>query len=155
MEMKGGNFELCVQLRELGFPQLRKFQSMYYVRPDTLICIDDLSALKNDGHTDFENIYGGLVFKPSLQDIADASEDFFQEVIKMNDGSYMAYSNVLEDEQFIKETGRQDPNIRAPGATEWRARANLYFLVKNRDRRPRLTPEELDASENKVETTVN
>lgn len=151
MEMKGGNFDICVQLREVGFPQLRKFQAMYYVRADTLVCIDDLSVLKNDGHTDFENVFGGLVFKPSLEDIADQSETFFHELIRMGDSTFMAYSNVAEDEEYLKSTGRQDPWIRAPGATEWRARANLYVLVRNVERRATLSPEELDASENKFE----
>lgn len=155
MDAKGTNFDLCVQLREVGFPQLRKFQAMYYIRPDMLICIDDLSALKSDGHTDFENIFNSLVFKPTLQDISDNSQDFFQELIRMNDGTFMAYSSVLEDEAYLESVGRKDPYMRAPGATEWRARANLYFLVKNKTRRnTNIPPGELDASLNKVETII-
>lgn len=158
MEFKGGNFDLCVQLREVGFPQLRKFQSMYYLAPDRLICIDDWSAIKsedNAGSINMNDVTKYMIFKPTLQDISDYSHDFFQELIRMNDGSFMAYSNVKEDEEYIKSTGRTDPYIRAPGATEWRARANLFFLVKNKDRRPQLSSEELESSENKVETIIN
>lgn len=127
------NFDLCLKLLSLGFPQKRKFQSMYYVRPDTLICIDDLSALKHDGHTDFEDIFGKLVFKPRIEDLLEEAP-FLQEFIRMSDGSVFAYSTVEEDPKFIEQTGRQDKYIRANGRTHWEALVNLYIAVKSKDK---------------------
>lgn len=145
-------FTTCVELRELGFPQKRKFQSMYYVRPDMLICIDDLSALKSDGHTDFENIFTTLVFKPRLEDLIEESP-WLQEFIRMEDGSVFAYSTVEEDPAYIKETSRSDKFIRARGANHWEASANLYLAVKKAIQkqdgaRRTLSPESLESSEN-------
>lgn len=148
------NFELCLKLRDAGFPQLRRFQSMYYVRPDMLICIDNLSALKSDGKTDFENIFQTLIFKPTLDDIEQESRAFFHGTQVLNDGTVCVYSNMNEDISDIP--GRQDPAIRALAPTEWEARAKLYLNVKAAAGPQRtLTPEELDQSENKIEGTIN
>lgn len=145
-------FDTCLKLRTLGFPQKRKFQSMYYVRPDTLICIDDLSALKNDGETDFENIFDLLFFKPRLEDLI-AECDFLDEFIQMADGSWMAYSKIEEDPAYIEKTGRQDKMIRAQGNDCWQALCNLYIAVKSKDRHTTLTPDEVAGSENQVQAT--
>lgn len=148
-------FELCLKLRELGFPQLRKYQAMYYVMPDTLICIDDLSCLKHDGLTDFEDIFGRLIFKPRMEDLLDACSDYLREFVRMGDGTIMAYSVIEEDPAYIAETGRTDPFIRANGATHWEALVNLCIALKSKERRSTLTPEDVAASENQQEGVID
>lgn len=149
------NWDKCFQLKQLGFPQKRQFQAMYYVRPDTLICIDDLSALKSDGHTDFENIFNTLVFKPRLQDIWYEMELYLHELVKMGDGTYFAYSSVEEDPDYILETGRMDKFIRARGDNPWEALVNLYIAIAGKYPMRTLTPETLEASENQQEVDIN
>lgn len=149
------NWDICFQLKSLGFPQKRQFQAMYYVRPDMLICIDDLSALKSDGHTDFENIFSTLVFKPRLQDLWDEMESYLQEVVKMGDDTYFAYSTVEEDPDYILETGRMDKFMRARGDTVWNALVTLYLAVKNKERKTAFTPEDAAASENQQEAVID
>lgn len=154
------DWDTCFNLKEFGFPQKRKYQSMYYVRPDMLICIDDLSALKNDGATDFENIFNTLVFKPRIEDLWEEMQPFLQEVVKMGDDTYFAYSTVEEDPDYILETGRMDKFIRFRGTTPWEALTGLYISVKiairKQDGEQRiLTPESLDESENRTEADIN
>lgn len=154
METGYPTFDLCLKLKDLGFPQLRKFQAMYYVRPDMLICIDDLSALKSDGHTDFENIFSTLVFKPRLGELWEEMQEYVQEIVKMADGTYFAYSTIEEDEDFILESGRMDKFMRARGDEPGIALMNLYIAVNNKGRRNSFTPEDAAASANKVETVI-
>lgn len=123
---------------------------MYYVRPDMLVCIDDLSALKNDGHTDFDNIFATLVYKPRLEELFSATSPYLVELVTMSDGTWFAYSNVAESVEVMKETGRNDPFVRARGDTPWHALANLFIDVSNRYKRTSLSPEELIGSSNKV-----
>lgn len=125
------NFEKCLELKNLGFPQKRKYQAQYYVLPDTLICIDDLSCLKHDGKTDFEDIFGKLVYKPKLEELFEESPFLF-EFIRMDDGTIMAYSSVPEDPKVIEETGRADNAIRVRGATHWESLVLLWIAVKKR-----------------------
>lgn len=160
METGYQNFDLCLKLRDAGFPQKRSFQSMYYVRPDMLICIDDLSALKNDGHTDFENIFSPLIFKPRAEDVWEEVQPYLQEILKMGDNTYFAYSTVEEDPAYIEQTGRTDKFIRSRGATPWEALVTLYIdvqaAIKRQDGEHRtLSPETLDASENQQEALID
>lgn len=148
-------WDLCFQLKQHGFPQKRQFQAMYYVRPDILVCIDDLSALKSDGFTDFENIFSTLVFNPTLADLWRAVEAYLHEIVKMSDGTYFAYSTVEEDPDYILETGRVDKFIRARGDNPWLALVNLYIAVAKRYPLRTLTPEELDASENRQDAIID
>lgn len=141
-------FNLCLELRDAGFPQKRQFQAMYYVRPDMLICMDDLSALKRDGRTDFLDLFSELVFKPTLADIEEESRDFYTATNILSDKSVCVYSNVMEDISQIE--GRQDPYIRFIAPTEWEARAGLYLKIKRAAGPHRtLEPEELEQNENK------
>lgn len=126
------NFDTCLKLRDAGFPQRRHYGAMYYVRPDMLINIADLSVLKSDGHTDFENIFSTLVFKPDLSSVEDECREFLQEVVRMTDGTYFAYSIVEEDPEYLEETGRSDRFIRARGQYLWDAFTSLYLAVKKR-----------------------
>lgn len=146
------NWWLCNELKLNGFPQLRRFQCMYYILPDMLICIDDISALKRDGNTDWEDIFRGLVFKPRIEDLL-ANMPYFHELVTMNDGTVFAYSMVEEDPEYIAETGRTDKFVRARGADVWEALVFLYIAVAKRFPRRTLTPEELETSENKIEST--
>lgn len=140
-------FSDCLTLRELGFPQLRRFQSMYYITPDKLICIDDLSCLKHDGDTDFEDVFNTLVFKPRIDDII-VNSPWLQEFICMDDGSWMVYSRVEEDKEYLAQTGRTDPFIRARGATAWEALLALWIAVKEKERKSDFTPQDAASSEN-------
>ncbi len=153
-------WDKCFQMKNFGFPQKRKFQSMYYVRPDMLICIDDLSALKNDGATDFENIFATLVFKPRLEDLLEEMQPFFHEIVKMSDDTYFAYSTVEEDPAYIAETGRTDKYIRSRGETPWDALVSLYIdvqkAIRKQDGAPRTLPQEvLEDSENQHEALID
>lgn len=146
-------FEVCLSLRDAGLPQKRQYQAMYYVRPDMLICIDDLSCLKNDGPTDFEDIFKALIFKPRLEDLVEYATPFLHEVIKMGNGTFFAYSNIQENEEFLLKTGRKDAAVRAAGRTIWEAIANLCIDVKGREQNRALDPAVLDKSENRFEHT--
>lgn len=126
---------------------------MYYVRPDVLIAVDDLSALKNDGRTDFDNIFNTLVLKPRIEDLIEESP-YLHEIVKMADGTYFAYSNVNEDINLIKDTGRLDPFIRARGDTIWHALAELFIAVHTKNPVRSLPLEELDGSENRKDTII-
>lgn len=123
---------LCLKLKELGFPQKRKYQAHYYVRPDMLICLDDLSVLKSDGYTNYDNIFATLVFKPSLQDMIDETKEFFYEMRTMDDGTYFIYTTVEEDPELIKKTGRIDLAIRARGSDVWETLVKAWIAVKER-----------------------
>lgn len=140
-------FKECLELRELGFPQKRKFQSMYYITPDKLICIDDLSCIKHDGQTDFEDVFKMLVFKPRIEDLLEESP-WLHEFIMLDDGTWVAYSKVEEDHEFIKESGRQDKMIRFIGSDIRSALLGLWIAVKSRDRKNPMTSEEVEPSEN-------
>lgn len=120
-------FDLCLALREAGFPQLRKYGSMYYVRPDMLINIFDLSALKSDGRTDFENIFSTLIFKPSLDDLEEQSREFFDQIRYTTQSGIFAYSKI---QTGIPNETNPDTFIRAGAETEWEARAQLFINVK-------------------------
>lgn len=147
-EDKYPNFALCLALREAGFPQERHYGAMYYVRPDILINIGDLSVLKSDGLTDFENIFSKLVFKPSLEDIIEHSF-FLHEFIRMEDDTVFAYSKVPEDLELMKSTGRNDPFVRSRGATHWKAAAKLYIDATHRMRTASMAPEQDGLSDSK------
>lgn len=120
-------FMLCLELKNAGFPQRRKFQSMYYVTTDKLICIDDLSALKADGKTDFENIFSTLVFRPTLDDLEKESREFFDSVRWTSQSGVFAYS---KHKQGNASEENPDPYIRAGADDEWTARAKLWLEEK-------------------------
>lgn len=140
-------FDICLQLRNAGFPQKRRYGAMYYVRPDMLINISDLSVLKGDGYTDFENIFNTLVFKPSLDDLEYESRDFFDQIRWTNRSGVFAYSNIQTIEP---DASNPDTYIRVGSKTEWKARAKLYVQVKIFKNGPPRTinPEDLFKSEN-------
>ena len=164
------NFDLCLEAKELGFPQARKSGAMYYVRPDMLISIEDLTYLRKDGYTDFEDIFNTLVFKPRLDDLSEASRSFFHELIRLpaeeemdEEGvkhiaapeSFFAYSNV-EDTQVSAEmeegtTKRADKFIRERGKTEWEARLKLFVHVK-RQEKELSPPFDSETSDNQVKS---
>lgn len=152
MEDRYPLFTQCVTLRELGFPQKRKYQSMYYITPDKLICIDDLSCLKQDGRTVHEDVFNMLVFKPRFEDLMEESP-FLHEFIKLTDGSWFAYSNIEEDPEIIQVTGRTDIMIRARGTDPRDALINLWIAT-----RPKVAPQPasvvLSEEEGKVEVGV-
>lgn len=54
---------------------------------------------------------------------------FLREIVKMGDETFFAYSDVKEAEDYILETGRMDPFIRARGATIREALINLQAAV--------------------------
>lgn len=149
------NWWLADEVKKLGFPQKRQFQAMYYIRPDMLICIDDLSALKRDGKTDFEDIFNQLIFKPRLEDIIEESP-WLQETIRLNDGSICTYSNIEEDPEIIEKTGRKDKALRARGANHWEAYMNLYIAVKQKEQKDNPSRTRVLGSEgNTVEIAVD
>lgn len=139
------DFDLCLALREAGFPQKREQGSRYYIRPDMLIKIDDLGVIRSDGDTDFENIFETLVFKPTLGDIEEASRSFFTQVAWTVNAGCFAYSNAPNPDA----PEGTDPYIRANGTSEWGARVNLYLSVKNGQNHIVIPPQQLDESENK------
>lgn len=125
-------FNTCVELWEAGFPQKRSYGAMYYLTYDMLINIADLSVLKAEGKTDFENIFSRLIYKPTVADVEAECFEFIQEIVKMADGSFFAYSIVEENPELIKETGRKDKYIRARGKNLWQCLTQLYLAVKKR-----------------------
>lgn len=156
MEGKYPIFDLCVKLRELDFPQKRKYQAMYYVTPNMLIDVADWSVFKTEdskGQYNLTDVSSHMAFKPSLQDLIDESS-FLVEFIRLSDGTIFAYSDEEEDQEYLESTGRQDKAIRARGGNHWEALANLYVAVANKrlkdSPRRTLTPEELEASENAI-----
>lgn len=109
-----------------------------------LISIDDLSALKLDGDTDFENIFSALIFKPTIQDLAEASGDFFIQLTLSTGAGWWAYSNV----QNPDAPAGTDPYVRANGTTEWEARANLYLAILKKQNHIVIAPNSLEQSDN-------
>lgn len=137
-------FLVCLKLLNAAFPQNRRYGSMYYIRQDMLISIDDLTMLKADGHTDFENIFATLVFKPKLDDLEEAGRSFFTQCVWTSGAGCFAYSNVINPDA----PEGSDPYIRANGKTEWEARANLYLAVQAKKNHITIPPQELAESEN-------
>lgn len=125
-------FDTCVELWDAGFPQKRSYGAMYYLTYDMLINIADLSVLKAEGKTDFENIFSRLIYKPTVEDMEAECFEFLQEIVKMADGSFFAYSIVEEDPALIQETGRTDKYIRARGRNLWQCLTRLYLAVHKR-----------------------
>lgn len=120
-------FLLCLELKNAGFPQRRKYGSMYYVRQDMLINISDLSVLKSDGDTDFENVFTTLVFKPTLDDLERESREFFDQIRWTVNSGVFAYSKFRKSDA---EDDNPDPYIRAGAGDEWTARAMLWLEQK-------------------------
>lgn len=138
------DFELCLKLKDAGFPEDRMYGSIYYIRPDMMISVDEIGSLRAPGWTDFESIFSLLVYQPTLGRIELASRSFFTQCAWTSGAGCFAYSNVLNPDA----PEGSDPYIRANGRTEWEARANLYLAVQAKQNHITIPPQELAESEN-------
>lgn len=148
--MEYPNFDLCLRLRDAGFPQKRSYGAMYYVRPDVLINIADLSVLKRDGDTDFEDIFKTLIFRPTLGDLELESRTFFDQIRCTAISGIFAYSNI---QTATPDENNPDTYIRQGAETEWEARVKLYIAVKDFYGHRTIAPEVLAQSENQQQGT--
>lgn len=134
-------FELCRELNKHGFPQHRRDDGYYWIRPDMVINVKDVDCLYGEDMRPVENVYENLIYYPSTTDFLNFLGKDFQQVINTIASGIWAYANGYEE----------DESIRSQGATVWHALANVVysrFVDAQNRQNVVLTPTQVEASEN-------
>lgn len=108
-------FECCKEMDKLGFPQERRDDSWFYVRPDMMIRMMDMEYLKDvDGYS-FES-FDQLIYQPTLQDLINA--------LQPNNIDFSVNSGIYVGTTY----GNQE--FRTNGETIWLALAGNWISIK-------------------------
>lgn len=115
-------FEECVRMKCLSFPENRKFDNYYFVRPDVLIQGRDVDSLKNP-FSKFtpQNIYDLLIWYPTEQDIISRLG------LTLKTINFSVTSGVWVYTDVKNENGE---DIRGNGVTLWFALADAWCNAK-------------------------
>lgn len=133
-------FELSRELNKLGFPQSRRDDAWYWLRPDMLIPITEKDSLYGVDKRPFDLMFENLIYYPLEADFLSYLGANFQGINHMEeDGLYYAYVNGLAE----------GDNLRSSGTTPWLALATVTFAkMLSYTQKPQL----VEDSENKVQS---
>lgn len=153
-------FELCRELNRFGFPQKRRDDAWYFLRPDMLISITSIDSLygvdkRPYGYSSMKvesgtygpigtpraSIFEQLIYYPTLEDFQEYLGGTLQNVVLSETSFFIAYINGIHEGE----------TIRANGVTMWKALASAIYakmLAKN-GAMPPINPDE---SENAQDT---
>ena len=112
-------FDTCVKLKDAGLYQSRRPDDYYYITPEVVVRMDDLSDLRNpySHFSDFN--FQNIVFQPSLNDLLFNVQ--VSQLVKTVDSAWIAYQDNSEGKSY-----------RAQGNTPWLAIADLFLgIVKD------------------------
>lgn len=134
-------FELCRELNKFGFPQTRRDDGYYFVRPDMLINMKDVDCLYGVDKRPFAPLFDNLIFYPQFEDLLNFVQEDLQQVVQTVSSGFFAYIN-----------SKKIPGatIRSTGSTAWLALASAiyaWYLEQQAD----FLPQVAETSENKVE----
>lgn len=132
-------FELCRDLNKYGFPQKRHDEAYYYTRPDMLVRMDNMDALRTDDKK-ITFYISELVYHPELQDFFDFLGTDFQQLTRTNASGWFAYTNSMLGEGITTRSG---------GVTPWLALANVC-LARFLEANQKFPPVDVSESEVKV-----
>lgn len=125
-----GVFETCKRLQELGFPQIRRDDSWYFVRPDMLIPMTEVDCLYGTdrrpfGYNGEKSLFNELIYFPQEKELELAAKPT-QIVYSVGSGVF-AYQDVKAFDIETKEDVMQSTKVQ--GETLWFALANLYIAL--------------------------
>lgn len=121
MDLNTNLFEVCVKLSENNFPQSRKDDAYYFVRPDMLVRMDQFGALRDiDKIMGFGkgDMFGKLIYYPTLDELIAVTKP--TQLILTVDSGWWAYQDTLPTDSDFGVSHRQT------GDNLWFAVANLY-----------------------------
>jgi len=114
-------FELCRELHLKGFPQQRFDEAYYYIRPDLIVRMDNLDALKTpigeSRYASDANI-SEFIYAPRIEDFIEYLGMDLQNVVQTVRSGWFAYTNSTLGEGITTRSG---------GTTMWLALANVIL----------------------------
>lgn len=124
-------FEICAKLAQNNFPQSRKDDAHYFVRPDMLVRMDNFGAIRDTDKTmgfGKGDMFGKLIYYPTLEELIEQTEP--TQLIKTVDSGWWAYQDTLPVDQDFGVSHRQT------GENLWYAVANLYNYLHEQGQKP-------------------
>jgi hypothetical protein len=123
-------YKVCQRLQELGFPQLRRDDSWYFVRPDMLIPLPEINALygidrRPFGYNGEKSLFNELIYFPQEKELELAAKP--TQIVYTVSSGVMAYQDVKAFDIETKEDVMQ--STKAQGDNLWFALANLYIAL--------------------------
>lgn len=116
-------FELCKELNLHGFPQKRKDDAWYYLRPDMLILMRDSEMLRDESKNMIH--VSECIYRPTTDDFIEYLGTDLQNIVQTVRSGWFAYTNSTLGEGVTTRSG---------GDTPWLALANVVlarYLEKN------------------------
>ena len=117
-------FRTCLKLQELGFPQIRRDDSWYFIRPDMLIPLTEVNVIYGTdrrpyGYDGARSLFNELVYYPSLEELNIIVKP--TQLVHSVKSGWMAYIDEPDQETqgITSKIGRGD--------TQWTALADLYI----------------------------
>jgi hypothetical protein len=111
-------FDMCVKLKECGLYQSRKPDAYYYVTPNIVVRMDDLSDLRNPYSHFSDFVFQDIIFQPKLEDLFDCVD--VNQLNRTVTSGWMAYQD---------NPGEGAVNFRGQGETIWLAVAKLFVTI--------------------------
>ncbi len=118
-------YKVCIKLQELGFPQIRRDDSWYFVRPDMLIPLTEVNILygvdrRPYGYDGERSLFNELVYFPSEKELEIASKP--TQIVYTQRSGVMAYKDKPDGDGGIAAD-------RGEGVDLWHALADLYIKM--------------------------
>ena len=137
-------FELCRELNKHGFPQIRRDDSWYFIRPDLLVQMNNIDALYGIDKRPPHNFFETAIYYPTIEDFENFLQNDLQSVVQTVRSGWFAYAN---------STAVPGATVRSGAPTMWLALANVVYakyLENHKDFKPIIESSENVA--NAVET---